>query len=185
MQLNMMEFYSYWPKLAIILAPIVILVLFLPGNDIGSYPWLFFLHIPILMLHQIEEYVFSGGFTEFANEKASGKIQFTDKKTFYVNVVLGWGAFTLAAIVGLNLIWLPVAILIFMGGNAEGHVGGTILLRKYNPGFFVSLLINLPFSFLVIVTLLNTGLLSLVDLALSAGTTLVMVIIMFLILLKM
>lgn len=185
MQLNMSNIYSNWPKLAVLLVSILILVLLLPGNEIGSYTWLFWLHIPILMLHQIEEYVFPGGFTEFANEKAGEKITFTDKKIFYVNVILGWGAFTLAAIVEMSFIWLPVAMLIFMGGNAVGHVIGTIFLRKYAPGFFVSLLINLPFSFLIIFALLNTGLLSLVDLALSAGITGVMMILMFLILLKL
>jgi hypothetical protein len=100
------------------------------------------------MFHQIEEYIFPGGFTEFANEKAGERVQFTYKKTFYVNVILRWGAFTLSAIVGMNFIWLPVVMLIFMGGNAAGHVGGTIFLRKYAPGIFVSLLVNIPFSFL-------------------------------------
>ncbi|UCG03379.1 MAG: HXXEE domain-containing protein [Candidatus Heimdallarchaeota archaeon] len=184
MQLKITDFCSHWPKLALMLAPIITVILFLSRNDIGSYTWFFWLHIPILMLHQIEEYIFPGGFTEFANEITGEKISFTDTKTFYVNVVLGWGVFTLAAIVGMNLIWLPVALLIFMGGNAAGHVGGTILLRKYAPGFFVSLLINIPFSFFIIFTLLNTGLLSLFDLSLSIGTAVVLVFIMFLFLLK-
>jgi hypothetical protein len=149
--------------------------------------FLFWLHLLLLLLHQTEEYIYPGGFKETVSEifPLLNIPQLTDRKAFYVNVILGWGLFILAAIIGLQAVWFPSGLLLFMLGNAAGHIGAPILKRSYHPGFFVSLLLNAPFSIFVLLNLYSAGFLGIVELSLTIVVTILTSLTMFLILLKL
>ena len=137
--------YQNWPKAGGMMAVIIVLVLFFfPSLQVGSFAWLFWLHLPILMLHQFEEYVFPGGFKDYANKMMGATL--TDQKVFFVNVVIGWGVLTIAALVGMNAVWFPASMVCFIGLNAMMHVLVALLKREYNPGAVVSLIVNIPFA---------------------------------------
>jgi hypothetical protein len=123
------------------------------------------------MVHQFEEYIYPGGFKKTVNIKIlkTGDPNFplSDRLSFIINIG-AWLLFIIAAIAGFSAIWLPVMLLFFNFGNALGHVFfGSIKLRNYNPGFFSSLFLIIPFSTFVIINLVGENLLTAGDIVIS------------------
>lgn len=144
-----------------VLAPVLITILgmiwfFCP--DLNRYQWLLWLHLPLLMIHEFEEYVLPGGFKEFINTKtfvamippvedvpANEPYIFAVNIGFWLWIILGALLANVAPWVGFGPVMLQILI------NNFTH---TFLFqgqqRGYNPGLITTILVLMPYCTLVI-----------------------------------
>lgn len=145
----------YWQSSTLFIAPILIVVLIWFRPSMEPYQWLMWLHLPLLMLHEAEEYVLAPmSFQQFFNLKTafgSGTdpdYPLDDSYVFQVNIVLAWPVIILGAILapvapwlGFSMIWFELVI---------NNVMHTILFQgdkpTYNPGLVTNCLLLLPFG---------------------------------------
>jgi hypothetical protein len=131
------------------------------GGSPLSTAALFALHLPVYMLHQIEEHLWPGGFRQFANAE-----MFHSKRddwpvtvggVCFVNTVFVWLPIGLAALFPQALAWLGFAFVGLSFANALLHLGGVARLRMWNPGAVTALLLLLPFSVFVFWSRMRLG----------------------------
>jgi len=137
-----------WSKSTIFLAiyMTIPLVLFVMKENFVLF--LIWIQIPCYFLHQFEEYILPGGFITFFNKKVlrSKQADFPigEKESFWINIPIIYIAFPLSAILATQFgVAFGIWIAYFSVINAASHVG-MVFKHKYNPGFWVSLLINIP-----------------------------------------
>ena len=146
--------YKNWPKIGGVSALFLFLMLFVNSKaDIGSLQWLFWLNLPLYLVHQVEEYVYPGGFIETLNEvltkQRSHEFPLNEKDSFYVNVVGIWVLMPVMILLGTLTIWLPLIMVGATTFNAFLHIGVSIRFRAYRPGLVASLVLNLPLGIAV------------------------------------
>lgn len=139
---------EHWPKSTIFLAVYTFGILYLYLYKQNFALFLLWLQTLIYWLHQFEEYVYPGEFTKFANRKFLNSDHddwpLTKTTSFWINIPIIFVAFpvsaVLAGIFGLSWgIWTAYFSIL----NALSHI--RMFLRfGYNPGFFVSLFLNIP-----------------------------------------
>lgn len=150
----MKENLKHWPKLALGMGILVSLLLYLKQDwFFRNDDWVFWVHLPILMFHQSDEYVWPGGFKKWFNQvilkSDSEDFPLTWPLSAKINVI-GWVPVTLMAVVGSN--WDGVFIIFpFIGifgsmHNAWFHISYTVS-DQYSPGTITSLLLYLPLTF--------------------------------------
>ncbi|MFC1767879.1 HXXEE domain-containing protein [Candidatus Margulisiibacteriota bacterium] len=148
----MMDYlYKNWPKIGIVSAVfILVMLIFYPGTKIGSLQWLFWLLVPVYMIHQFEEYVFPGGFKNELNQEvmksSNSESPLNDKTAFWINVPIVWVIFPISAIIGLNFVLIPAVCMLFAAANGILHLAFSIRKMKYGPGFLASLFLNIPLA---------------------------------------
>jgi hypothetical protein len=156
-----MFLFENWAKMGILSAFFILtLLVFYPGSPYGSPVWLFWLHVPVYMLHQFEEYVYPGGFKERLNETlGSGGSEFplNDERSFWINVPFVWMAMPLAAIIGLRVVIIPATLVAISTLNGLLHVGMGIRTKRYNPGFIASFFLNIPLGCFTFIRLFQSG----------------------------
>ncbi len=110
--------------------------------------FLIWIQFVVYLFHQFEEYILPGGFIKFFNNKIleSNKDTYPldDKASFWINISIIYIAYPLSAILAGYIdisfgIWTAYFSII----NAISHVG-MFFKHRYNPGFFVSLFLNIP-----------------------------------------
>lgn len=150
---------DHWPKATIFLAiySLIFLILYLYKDNFLLF--LIWLQTPVYWLHQFEEYIYPGGFPAYFNRNILGspKVDWplTKITSLWINVPIIFVAFPLSAMLagfaGLGWgIWTAYFSIL----NALSHLG--IFLRSgYNPGFVVSLLLNIPVGIYTIYTFFN------------------------------
>ncbi len=144
-----------WQSATLFFAPplIILLVWFRPAMDL--YQWLLCLHLPLLMLHEAEEYVLAPiGFKEFFNlktpfgSKTDPDFPLDDAYVFQVNILIAYPIVILGAILagvapwlGFSMIWFELII------NNATH---TIIFQgakpSYNPGLITNSFLLLPYG---------------------------------------
>jgi len=139
---------EHWPKSTIFLAvySTILIFLFVLEKDIALF--LIWIQVPIYWLHQFEEYVFPGGFMETFNRQVLGSNEkewpLSKKASFWINIPIIYIAFPFSAILaGTVDISIGIWTAYFSILNAISHVG-MFVKKKYNPGFFVSVTLNIP-----------------------------------------
>lgn len=145
-----------WPICGCVACVFILLQLFTNSRaEPWGLEWLFWLHLPIYMLHQTEEYVFPGGFPDYVNamithspEQSAPVLAPLD--SFVINVIIVWGGITAAALVGTDFVIFPAIMLGVSLVNSLVHIGNALRLRGYNPGLGASLFLNLPFACFVL-----------------------------------
>jgi hypothetical protein len=158
--------YANWAKAGGIAAIFILILLFFNSKaTVGSIEWLFWLQLPLYMLHQVEENVFPGGFIKCLNETvypsgAKSGFPANEKDCFWINIMYIWVLYTVAAIFGLRWVILPGIAVAFTGINGILHVGVLIKKRSYDPGAVVSVFFNIPFAFYVFQRLLHEKLMN-------------------------
>jgi len=140
---------NHWPDIGLIIAISILVILFVqPWLPILSLKWLFWLHLPILMIHQFEEFRFPGGLKKWIIEVKfkSQEIdtQLLDETAVRVNLG-GWATVTLFALSGLALPWLAFVVIFFSLNNAIFHIYYSISTLRYSPGTITSFLFYIPF----------------------------------------
>ena len=127
------------------------------------YQFLLWLHLPILMIHEIEEYVLSPlSFKEFFNLKTPFGSR-TDRNypldegyVFQVNILIAWPAIIIGAILADNAPWVGFSMMLFeLTINNLMH---TIIFQPdkptYNPGLITNSVLLLPLGTVTFLTAL-------------------------------
>ena len=141
-------FIKNWTKSTLFLAIYltILLVLFVMKQNFALF--LVWIQTPVYFLHQFEEYILPGGFMAFFNTKMLGSkkpdFPLDETVSFWINGSVIFIAFPISAILatlfGLSFgIWVAY----FSVVNAVSHVA-MFFVHRYNPGFWVSLLVNIP-----------------------------------------
>jgi hypothetical protein len=154
-------FRENWQKTGVIVSlflTIYLLVIVLPKNLLL---FALLMSTPLYMLHEIDEYIFPGGFAQFLNQN----IYKTDPETglldpsavFWINMVV-WTAlplYSLLAIADLTqAAWMPY----FFIFQAVVHlILGIIGKRFFNPGMVSAWLVHVPWGIWTIWLLVRAG----------------------------
>ena len=155
---------EHWPKATPFLAIYTVILLYLYLFEENRLLFLLWLQTPVYWLHQFEEYIFPGGFASFFNRNLLGSPQndwpLTKITSFWINIPIIFVAFPLSALLAgtLGLGW-GIWTAYFSILNAVSHVGMFFRLG-YNPGFVVSLFLNIPIGGYTLFTFFNDGVLS-------------------------
>ena len=161
--------YANWPRIGIICAIFILLMLFLNSNaPIASFEWFYWFSLPLYMIHQFEEYVYPGGFKEDLNkillgENASGEEVLTEKRAFFINIIFIWTLTPILIVLGKIAIFgdlaiaFPTVLMTLVAFNGFIHLGATIRFKRYNPGVIVSVFGNIPLGLYVLIGLGVTG----------------------------
>ncbi len=139
---------EHWPDIGLIIAIFLLVILFVqPWLPVFSLKWLFWFHLPILMIHQFEEFRFPGGLKNWMSEvrlKSQGMDDQTfDKMAWKVNM-RGWVSLTLFAMLGLVFPWLAFVPLFLSLNNAIFHIYYSVFTWRYSPGIITSFLLFIP-----------------------------------------
>jgi hypothetical protein len=132
--------------LLLALAPLI-------SRTLGCDMMLLFLPLPIYMLHQLEEHD-GDRFRQFANEViGKGHEVLSHRAVFVINIGGVW-VFSMACFLaavqwgqgwGLGAVYLPLV-------NALAHIQQAVLLRRYNPGLVTAIVLFLPLTLLILLT---------------------------------
>ena len=158
-----------WWAVAGGIAGLILGVVFLV--ELNRPPLYFWLFLALLMLHHFEEVAFPGGIRRWLNEtifrSPDPDAPFTDGRAFASDVVLGWGGFALAAIVGTRLTWLAFVPTFVLAFDAWFHISYTVATGRYSPGTVTALLV-VPVAFYAASTFLERDLVSYWELGVAA-----------------
>ena len=142
---------KHWFDLGGVFAVIVLIYTFTTYKDLTQYQTLMWFSLVSLFLHQFEEYRIPGTFPGMLN-KVLYKSNLPDRyplnpnSAFYINVLIGWNLYLLAALLSEKAIWLGIATILISLGNVIAHTflfnikGRTI----YNAGMLTTWLLFVP-----------------------------------------
>ena len=144
-----------WQSATLFLAPPLILLLIWLRPSMNSYQWLLWLHLPLLMLHESEEYVLSPmSFKEFFNlktfagSKSDPDYPLDESYVFQVNLGFAWPIIILGAILAPVMPWLGFSMIWFE--LVINNIMHTILFQgtkpSYNPGLITNSFLLLPYG---------------------------------------
>lgn len=148
-----------WQSATLFLAPLLIVLLIWFKPEMDLYQWLLCLHLPLLMLHEAEEYVLAPlGFKEFFNlktpfgSKTDPNFPLDDAYVFQVNIViaypvviLGAALATVAPWIGFSMIWFELIV-----NNAMHTVLFQSAKPSYNPGLITNSFLLLPYGMITL-----------------------------------
>jgi len=157
--------YEHWMKATPFLVIYTFLLVFLYLRDANYALYLIWLQCIVYWLHQFEEYVYPGNFLKFICPTVldiDTDNCFMVKVAFWVNVGLTFVAMPLCAVIahfyGLKFsLWAAYFSMI----NGIGHVVLFFKCKfKYNPGFLVSLFLNIPIGIYAVCYIMSNHLVS-------------------------
>jgi hypothetical protein len=153
--MNYQKINRIWQSATLFLAPILIVLLIWLRSSMNPYQWLLWLHLPLVMLHEAEEYVLSPmSFKEFFNLKTfagsrtNPDFPLDEGYVFQVNVMVAYPVIILGAILapvapwlGFSMIWFELIL---------NNIMHTILFQgakpSYNPGLITNSFVLLPYG---------------------------------------
>ena len=158
----------------------VLLMIRFSDPGVNVYQWLRWLHLPLLMFHEFEEYVLPGGFKEFINTKtfvapvppvedvpASEPYIFAVNMGFWLWIVVGALLAKVAPWVGFVPVMLQVLI-----NNFTHTVAFQSRQRGYNPGLVTTIVILMPYCTLVVGYIITARVFQTMDWLLGIGSAL-------------
>jgi len=167
-----------WQLLGLFLAPILFTFLFIQyftNSFLNMYQWLLWLHLPVIMIHECEEYIFPGGFKNFANTKTILAPRVLKEDTpasepyiFFINPVLIW-SWAIIGAVYYTLPWIGFSLIIFqfLINNTQHTIVFQLKNKGYNPGLFTTMFVLLPYCTFVIWYVISQKALTVSDWVLS------------------
>jgi hypothetical protein len=142
---------KHWYDFGAVIAVLTILFIYTNLKSLTDYQLLLWLSFVSLLFHQLEEYRIVGSFPGMVNRvmynsDLPDRFPLNTNTAFYVNVVLGWTTYLLAAILAEKAVWLGMATMIVSAGNIMAH---TLLFNIkgktwYNAGMASSWLFFVP-----------------------------------------
>ena len=130
-----------WAKIAPVLGVIAAAGLFLLFKPTNVLFWAY-VNIPLYFFHQTEEHFWPGGFKNYVNHVINhlpeGQETLTDKKVFWINILLVWVAFILFGVLALVNIGFGLLIIVFSIINCLTHIFQGIRRREWNPGLVMA-----------------------------------------------
>ncbi len=161
---------KHWFDIGAILSILVLAFVFLNFKTLSNYELLMWLSLISLFFHQLEEYRVVGTFPGMLNtvlykSEIPDRYPLNTNTAFYVNVVIGWSSYLLAALFAEKAIWLGLATILISIGNIIGHTtlfnikGKTI----YNAGLATSWLFFAPCAYFFFPIVYNEHLITTTD----------------------
>jgi hypothetical protein len=139
-----------WPKVAAVAAPLSSAALYSQRERLGASGRWRWAAMPVLLWHQVEEWVWPGGFIEWLNRDVLGSSSdlapLTPARAAFVNVRLGWGMSLATSILGDRLPAVAIFACASNAANAALHLGWAARHRRWDPGAATALLLLLPWS---------------------------------------
>ena len=139
-----------WPKVAAVAAPLTTATLFSARGRLdadGRWRWA---ALPVLLWHQVEEWVWPGGFIEWLNREVLGSSEdlapLTPARASVVNVRFGWGMSLATSALADRLPAVAIFTSASNAANAAMHLGWAGRHRRWDPGAVTSALLLLPWS---------------------------------------
>ncbi len=130
-----------WAKIAPILGAVTTIWLFLSFRPTEVLFWAY-INIPLYFFHQTEEHLWPGGFKNYVNHVINhlpeGKETLTDRKVFWINILLVWVAFTVFGVLSQVNIGFGLFIIVFSIINCLTHIFQGIRRREWNPGLVMA-----------------------------------------------
>jgi hypothetical protein len=161
--MNIQKVNRFWQSANLFIAPVLLVILIYFRDSMTFYQFLLWLHLPFLMIHEIEEYVLSPlSFKEFFNLKTPFGSR-TDRNypldegyVFQVNIVIAWPAVIIGAILANIAPWVGFSMMLFeLTINNLMH---TIIFQPdkptYNPGLITNSVLLLPLGTVTFLTAL-------------------------------
>ena len=151
---------KHWYDLGGFFSIVVLAYIFINHHNLTNYQLIVWVSLITLFFHQLEEYRLAGTFPGMLNS-ALYKSTMPDRyplntnTAFYVNVIVGWTFYVLAAVLAEKAIWLGIATIMVSLGNTIAHTTLFNIKGKtfYNAGLFTSWLLFMPcayFFFIII-----------------------------------
>lgn len=162
--MNMQKINRFWQSANLFLAPVLLVVLIYYRDSMTFYQFLLWLHLPFLMIHEIEEYVLSPlSFKEFFNlktpfgSKTNPNYPLDEGYVFQVNILIAWPAVIAGAVFADVAPWIGFSMMLFeLTINNLMH---TIIFQPdkpiYNPGLITNSVLLLPLGALTFITALQ------------------------------
>ncbi len=115
-----------WYDLGAFFSALVCFYVYINYSNLTNYQTLMWCSLVSLFLHQLEEYRIAGTFpvlinSVMFNSKLPDRYPLKTNTAFYVNVVIGWTSYFLAAILAEKAFWLGIATIMVCFGNATAH----------------------------------------------------------------
>jgi hypothetical protein len=160
---------KHWFDIGAGLTVLVLIYLF-QAKDLTNYDYVMWLSLVSLFLHQLEEYRLVGTFPGMVN-RVMYKSDIPDRyplnalTSVYVNVLVGWLSYFLAALFGQHAVWLGIATILVSLGNTVAH---TIVFNVkgktfYNAGLATCWLLFAPCIYYFFKTIHTEQLVTLTD----------------------
>jgi len=163
-----------WYDLGAFFSAIVCVYVFINHHRLTTYQLLMWLSLVSLFLHQLEEYRIVGTFPGMINcvmfkSKSPDRYPLNTNNSCFINVVLGWTTYFLAAIFAERVVWLGIATMLVSLGNTIAH---TIIFNIkgktfYNAGLATSWLLFVPCLYYFVTILHNNNLATYTDYAIG------------------
>lgn len=155
-------FHREWMRAGLVVSIflLVYLTVLVAPNNLVLYSML--LCAPLYMLHETEEYLFPGGFVEFANRdlyKQNPETGMLDESLVYwINMGYIWLPLPLCGLLATQDLrfaaWMPY----FFIFQAVVHIVLSVATRRwYNPGLATACLLHIPFALWALYLLKNAG----------------------------
>lgn len=149
-----------WQLIGAFTAPVLftlLAILFFTYPALNMYQWLLWLHLPVIMIHEFEEYTAPGGFKHFINTKTilatdddRKDVPLNEPYIFLVNPLLIWPWVIIGAVL-YTIPWIGFAAIIFQFAinNLQHVITFQLKNRGYNPGMFTTMLLLIPYCVIV------------------------------------
>jgi hypothetical protein len=115
-----------------------------------------------LFIHQLEEYRYPGYFPGMVNaalykSDRPDRYPLNSQTSLFVNVVMGWAAYLLAALFADRFVWLGIGTVLISLGNFIAHTTLFKIKGKtfYNPGMVTAILLFLPIAIWYLMTIIS------------------------------
>jgi hypothetical protein len=142
---------KHWFDIGGFLSIITLVFLYTNYKPFSNYQLLMWLSLVSLFFHQLEEYRIVGTFPGMINSnlfksKMPDRYPLNTNTAFYINVIVGWGFYLLAALLSEKAIWLGIATILISFGNIIAHTFLFNIKGKtyYNAGMITSWLFFVP-----------------------------------------
>jgi len=130
-----------WAKLSPFFGVLTAVLLFLLFKPSQAIFWAL-VNIPLYFFHQTEEHLWPGGFKDYinrvVNQLPEGEEVLTDKKVFWINILLVWAAFLLFGGLAFINLGFGLLIILFSIVNCLTHIMQAIKQREWNPGLVMA-----------------------------------------------
>jgi hypothetical protein len=152
---------KHWFDLGGLLALVAAVYLATSFKAMGAQQIILWLSLVSLFIHQLEEYRYHGYFPGMVNAAVyqsdrPDRYPLNTQTSLVVNVVMGWVAYLLAALLGSQCIWLGIATVLISLGNFFAHTLFFNIKGKtfYNPGMITGIMLFLPIAIWYYTTIL-------------------------------
>jgi hypothetical protein len=117
---------KHWYDIGGFLAIVTLIFIYVNFMALSNFQLLMWLSLVSLFFHQLEEYRIVGTFPGMVNtamfkSKIPDRYPLNSNTAFYINVVIGWLLYLLAALFSEKAIWLCIAALLISFGNIIAH----------------------------------------------------------------